>query len=86
MAKSERGALLGCLLADDDSSSDEEDGIVSIQITPSLVINVRTPEDFRVPSTLFASNVWSGATIIAEHLATNPKVVEGKRVVEFGSG
>lgn len=83
-AEFRRGDLLGCLL--EESSSEEEDFCVTVQVCPGLSVTLQTPEDDRVPSTLFASNVWNGAKIIAEYIASHPQIVKDKRVVEFGAG
>eukprot|EP00624_Nannochloropsis_granulata_P005555 evm.model.NODE_3956_length_9777_cov_39.554977.4 len=56
-----------------------------IEVSPSLHLHVTLAEDTGPNGSLFAYSVWNGSVMLARHLDSNPTLVQGKRVIEFGA-
>lgn len=71
--------------SEEESERNSNFDIVKEQIA-GIEIKFRLPSETKIKLTLFASQVWNGARIIARFLQDNPNLVKGKDIIEFGSG
>lgn len=76
----ERASLL--VLA---STSQQDQESHLIEVSPSLRLHVTLAKDSGPNGSLFAYSVWNGSVMLARYLDSNPTLVQGKRVIEFGA-